>query len=173
VLPVLDSPAAALAVDAVQIHANFPNLCCDQPLIKGNAKEALRNSAAVVEARFNTQINHMAPLEAEQAWLSGKTRTRARMPSWSSSDAALISMVIWPCCRRPSAWENMSYIEAYAGGQFGIKADITTEGITAAAAVHFKRAVRYIPSLAESMLMTTKSHAIQMDVKLGQTPRAS
>ena len=37
----------------------------------------------------------------------------------------------------------------------------------AAAAIHFRRAVRYIPSLRESMLMTPKRHLFRMDVKLG------
>ena len=64
-LPVLSSPEDALAAEAVQIHDEFPNLCFDQPQIKGDAEEALRKSAAVIEARFKTQINHQAPLEPE------------------------------------------------------------------------------------------------------------
>ena len=61
----------------------------------------------------------------------------------------------------------MSYIEAYSGGQFGIKIDVISEGIAGAAAIHFKRPVRYIASLAESMLMTSKRHPFDMKVKLG------
>ena len=45
----------------------------------------------------------------------------------------------------------MRYEEAFSGGQFGIKIDVTSEGLPAAAALHFRRPVRYIPSLAESM----------------------
>ena len=63
-------------------------------------------------------------------------------------------------------WENMRYVEAFSGGQFGIKIDVISEGIAGAAALHFKRPVRYIPSLAESMLMTSKRHAFDMQVKL-------
>ena len=37
-LPVMDSPEASLAEDAVQIHDEFPNLCFDQPQIKGDAR---------------------------------------------------------------------------------------------------------------------------------------
>ena len=36
-------------------------------------------------------------------------------------------------------WENMRYEEAFSGGQFGIKIDVTSEGLTAAAAIHFRR----------------------------------
>ena len=64
-------------------------------------------------------------------------------------------------------WENMRYEEAFSGGQFGIKAAITSEGIAGAAALHFKRPVRYIPSLHESMLLTSKRHPFTMKVKLG------
>jgi aldehyde oxidoreductase len=43
---------------------------------------------------------------------------------------------------------------------------VVSEGICAAAAMHFKKAVRYIPSLHESMLMSSKRHPFHMDVKL-------
>jgi aldehyde oxidoreductase len=64
-------------------------------------------------------------------------------------------------------WENARYEEAYSGGQFGIKIEVTSEGIAAAAALHFQRPVRYIPSLTESMLLTPKRHPFDMSVKLG------
>jgi aldehyde oxidoreductase len=166
-LPVLDNPTAALANDAVRIHADLPNVCYEQPVIKGNAEEALRNSAAVVEARFNTQINHAAPLEQEATvvyWEDEGEEGDAKLVvvGRSINIHAHLGML-----QEAVGWENMSYIEAYSGGQFGIKAHIASEGIAAAAAVHFKRPIRYIPSLAESMLMTTKCMAFQMDVKLG------
>ena len=41
-----------------------------------------------------------------------------------------------------------------------------SEGIAGAAAIHFKRPVRYIPSLAESIMMTSKRHSFDMQVKL-------
>jgi aldehyde oxidoreductase len=64
-------------------------------------------------------------------------------------------------------YEKMRYKEAFSGGQFGIKLWIVTEAIAAAAALHFKRAVRYAPTMEESMLITTKRHAFpSMKVKL-------
>ena len=59
----------------------------------------------------------------------------------------------------------MRYKEAFSGGQFGIKGSITTEAVTAAAALHFKRPVRYIPTMEESILMTSKRHAYQYEDK--------
>ena len=40
--------------------------------------------------------------------------------------------------------ENMRYQEAYSGGQFGIKLEVVTEGLAAAAALKFRQPVRYI-----------------------------
>ncbi len=54
-----------------------------------------------------------------------------------------------------------------SGGQFGIKLDISSEGMAAAAALALRRPVRYIPSLVESMQMTSKRHAVRRDVTLG------
>ena len=164
-LPVMMTPQEALANGAVQIHSQFPNLCYRQPQIKGDAQEALAQAAAVVEAEFSTQMNHQAPLEPEPcvAYLEGE-----------GEDALLVvigrSIMIhthMAILQEALGWENMRYEEAYSGGQFGIKASITSEGIAAAAALHFKRAVRYIPSLHETMLLTPKRHPFSMKVKLG------
>ena len=64
-------------------------------------------------------------------------------------------------------WENMRYQQAFIGGQFGIKMDITAEGLAAAAAIHVRRPVRYVCSLTESMWITTKRHPFDMKVSLG------
>jgi aldehyde oxidoreductase len=64
-------------------------------------------------------------------------------------------------------WENMRYEQAFIGGQFGIKLDITAEALAAAAALHFKRPVRYVCTLTESMWITTKRHPFKMKVRLG------
>lgn len=164
-LPFMDSPEASLAEDAVQIHPEFSNLCFDQPQIKGDAEDALRRSTAVVEARFKTQINHQAPLEPE-----------ATIAYWEKDEDDDDKLVIigrsinihfhLAMLQTALGWENMKYVEAYSGGQFGIKIDVISEGIAGAAALHFRRAIRYIPSIAESMQMTSKRHSFKLNVKL-------
>ena len=165
-LPALNTPEAAVSDTAVQLHADLPNLCFDQPQVKGDAEMALADSAAVVDARFKTQINHQAPLEPE-----------ATVAYWEKDDAGGEDQLViigrsinihyhLGMLQTALGWENMRYIEAFSGGQFGIKIDVISEGIAGAAAIHFKRPVRYIPSLAESMLMTSKRHAFDMRVKL-------
>ncbi len=166
-LPVLDSPEASLAEDAPRLHDDFPNLCLDHPQIKGDAEAALRDSAVVVESMFRTQINHQAPLETEATvayWEDEAEGEDARLVIIGRSINIHYHLGM---LQEALGWENMSYREAYSGGQFGIKLDIISEGIAGAAAVHFRRPVRYIPSLAESMLMTSKRHAYKMDVRLG------
>ncbi|MBN1380739.1 MAG: molybdopterin-dependent oxidoreductase [Deltaproteobacteria bacterium] len=163
-LPVMLTPAEALAPDAPQIHTQLPNLCFSQPLIKGDAEAALGASAAVVAAEFSTQMNHQAPLEPEAcvAYLDGEGENARLVVIGRSinihSHAAQIKEAV--------GWENIRYKEAYSGGQFGIKAAVTSEAVTAAAAMHFKRPVRYIPSLQESIITTSKRHPYEMKLKL-------
>lgn len=73
-LPVLSTPEEAMAPGAPQIHSDRPNFCYKQPVIKGDAEKAFGASAAVIESRFKTQINHQAPLEPEAsiAYLEGE-----------------------------------------------------------------------------------------------------
>ena len=164
-LPVLGSPAEALAEGAVRLHAEWPNLCYVQPQLKGDAASALASSAAVVEARFKTQINHQAPLEPEAsvAYMEGEGDDAQLVVIGRSINIHKhLSMI-----QEAVGWENARYEEAYAGGQFGIKIEVTSEGIAAAAALHFRQPVRYVPSLAESMQISPKRHPFDMMLKLG------
>ena len=163
-LPVISSPEEAMAEGAPQIHAEWSNVCLTQPQIKGDAANAFGEAAAVVEGRFRTQINHQSPLEPEVslAFFEG-----------DGDDAQLVvvgrSINIHKhlaMLQDATGWENMRYEEAFVGGQFGIKIDVTSEGIAAAAAVHFRRAVRYVPSTLESMYLAPKRHPFDMKVKL-------
>lgn len=164
-LPVLDSPETAMAEGAPQVHADRPNVCSIQGQIKGDAVKALAGSAAVAEGRFRTQINHQAAMEPEAcvAYFEGE-----------GDDAQLVvigrSINIHKhlaMLQEGVGWENMRYEEAFVGGQFGMKLDITSEGLAAAAAVALRRPIRYIPSLVESLQMTSKRHPVSLDVALG------
>jgi aldehyde oxidoreductase len=164
-LPVMLTPEDALAPGALQIHAHSPNLCYAFPQIKGEAQKALEKSAAVIEAEFSTQMNHQAPLEPEAclAYLEGEGETAQLVVIGRSINIHAHAAQI----KEAVGWENIRYKEPFSGGQFGIKAAVTTEAVTAVAALHFKRPVRYIPSLEESILTTSKRHPYQMKVKLG------
>ena len=164
-LPVLRSPEEAMAADAIQVHSEWPNLCYRQPQIKGDAEKALAVSPIVVDAHFKTQINHQAALEPEAcvAYLEGKDEDAQLVIIGRSINIHKHLAML----QEALGWENMRYEEAFTGGQFGIKLEVTSEGIAGAAAIHFKQPVRYIPSLAESMQLTPKRHPFDMKVKLG------
>jgi aldehyde oxidoreductase len=163
-LPILKSPKDAMLDGAVQLHQEWPNLCFRQPQIKGNAAKAITESPFVVEGHFLTQINHQAPLEPEAsfAYLEGEGEDTQLVVTGRSIDIHHDMQNL----QEALGYENIRYEEAYSGGQFGQKAAMYSEAIAGAAALHFKAPVRYIPSLAESMIATTKRHAFDMMVKL-------
>ncbi len=164
-LPVMMTPQEALAEGAYRIHQHSPNLFITQGQIKGDAEKALAESSAVVEADFSTQLNHQAPLESEVcvAYLEGEKENEQLVVIGRSINihghAAQIAEAV--------GCNKIRYKEPYVGGQFGIKATVTSECIPAAAAMHFRRPVRYIPSLTESMLISSKRYPFSMKVKMG------
>ncbi|MGD0228838.1 MAG: molybdopterin cofactor-binding domain-containing protein [Syntrophorhabdales bacterium] len=164
-LPVLRTVEEAMADGAVQLHTQWPNLCFAQPQIKGDAKKALESSAFVVEAAFSTQTNHQAPLEPEAsvAYLEGEGEDTALVVVGRGIDIHRFMSTL----QEGLGFENVRYEEAFSGGQFGQKLALLSEAIAGAAALHFRRPVRYTPTLAESFLTTTKRHAFHMKVKLG------
>lgn len=164
-LPEIKTPAQALEPGAPQIHSDRANLCFTQPLIKGDAKRAFSTAAAVVENDFKTQINHQAPMEPENsvAYMEGKGEDAVLVVIGRSINIHLHMATL----QTALGYENIRYEEAFSGGQFGIKLEIFTEGIAAAAALKFNRPVRYTPSLEESMLITSKRHPFDMHIKMG------
>ena len=164
-LPEIRTTDQALEPDAVQIHPDRPNHCFSQPVIKGDAAKGFADAKVIVEERFSTQINHQAPMEPENsvAYMEG-----------GGEDATLVIMgrginihLHMAMLQQALGFENIRYEEPFSGGQFGIKLEVFTEGITAAAALKFNRPVRYTPSIAESMLITSKRHPFDMKIKMG------
>jgi aldehyde oxidoreductase len=166
-LPVMLTPEESLAEGAMQIHPHSPNLCFQQPQIKGDASKAFRATSAAVEGDFSTQMNHQAALEPEAcvAYLDGEELVVIGRSIMIHAHAAILKEAVGA--------EKVRYIEPFSGGQFGIKASISSEGIAAAAAMHFKRPIRYIPTLAESMLITSKRHPFSMKAKLAADPKGN
>jgi aldehyde oxidoreductase len=166
-LPVMMTPEEALAEGALQIDPDHPNLCYSQPQIRGDAEAALAQSAAVVETDFSTQTNHQAALEPEACVAYLEEDEGGDPPILVVIGRSINIHFHLSMLQDAVGYENMRYEEAYSGGQFGMKVDITSEGLAAAAALHFKRPIRYIPSLTESMWLTSKRHAFDMKVRIG------
>jgi aldehyde oxidoreductase len=164
-LPAVSTVTEALAENAPQVHDGQPNLCFSQPQIKGDAGAALAGSAFVVESDFSTQMIHQSPLEPEAsvAYLEGEGDEAKLVVVGRGINIHHHRMVL----QEALGWEDIRYEEAYSGGQFGIKLDITTEGLAGAAALHFKRPVRYVCSLTEAMWITSKRHPLAAHLRLG------
>jgi aldehyde oxidoreductase len=135
------------------------------PQIHGDAQKAMADSAYVVEAEFSTQVDHQAPLEPEVsvAYLEGEGDRPELVVIGRSinvhANAKHLSEAL--------AWEKTRYIEAFSGGQFGQKSVIITEALAAAACLHFRQPIRYVPSVAESFILSPKRHPYYMSLKMG------
>ena len=158
-------PEEALAPGAPILHKHAPdNICQAQPIIKGDADAAMKNAAAFVEAEFSTQTNHQAPMEPEVSlayWENSGEKEELVIVGRSINIHFHLNQL-----KESLGIDNMRYIEPFCGGQFGIKTWITSEAITGAAAIHFHRSVRYIPTMEESILISNKRHAYHIKTKL-------
>lgn len=166
-LPEAHTPAEALSAESCQVHEGMPNLCYTHPQIKGYAQTELAKSDVVVEATFSTQLIHQSPLEPEASVAYFEEGLEDEEPQLVVVGRSINVHYHLKVLQDALGWENMRYEQAFIGGQFGIKMDITAEGLAAAAALHVRRAVRYVCSLEESMWITTKRHPFDMNVQLG------
>ena len=165
-LPILGDPRSRDGRRRVQIHAEVPNLCYDQPQIKGDAGSGpapIRPPWWRPSSRpRSTTRPRWSPRPA-----SPISRARAKTPSWWSSGAASTSTTHLGMLQEALGWENMRYEEAFSGGQFGIKVGHHLRG-------HRRRRPPCIsggrsatsPAWPSRMLMTSKRHAFDMKVKL-------
>ncbi len=166
-LPEVKDPFAAMQPGAPIVHDDRvdTNVFLDQPLKRGDVDRAFAEADVVVEADFETQIVHQAPLEPEHciAFFEDEDQDEPKLVVTGRS------INIHPHAdqlQEALGYDNLVVREAFSGGQFGIKLTITSEALTAAAALHFKRPVRYLPSLKESMQMTPKRHPFHMKTAL-------
>jgi aldehyde oxidoreductase len=165
VLKPLMTPEEVLAPDAPKLHDWSPNLISTTPHVYGDAEKALAESEYVVESEFSTQSNYQAPLEPEAtvAYFEGEG-DKAKLIVIGRSIAIHANAAH---VAETTGWDKVRYIEAFSGGQFGQKSVIVTEILAAAACVHFRRPVRYVPSLAESIYLSPKRHPYYMKFKMG------
>lgn len=166
-LPVLSTVAEALSKRSPRIHEATPNWCFTGRQIKGDAQSALADSDEVVEAEFSTQLIHQSALEPEAAVAYLEQDRDDEEPRLVVMGRSINIHHHLKVLQDAVGYENMRYEQPFIGGQFGIKMDITTEGLAAAAALHVRQPVRYVCTLAESMWITTKRHPFRMKVRLG------
>ena len=163
-LPAVSNPTEAMAPGAPQVHDGKDNVCYQINQVKGDAEAAFAQAAFVVEGDYSTPTIHQAALEPEAslAYMEGEGDQAKLVVVGRSINIHHHRQVLQEALN----WEDIRYEEAYSGGQFGIKLDLTAECLAAAAALHLRRPVRYVCSLTEAMWITTKRHPISSQVRL-------
>ena len=150
----------ALAPDAPLVQPEHPggNLLRENKVRKGDAEEALKDAAVVVEATYTTERLEHCALEVEGGrawWEDGKVVVKActQNPHYDQADLARFLGV---------GTDKVRVIQAETGGGFGGKLDLSLQPFLALAVWHLKRPVCLRYSREESIMATGKRHGLWM-----------
>ncbi len=162
-LPGVFSPTAGLASEAPQLH-DGGNVCKHLVHEVGDAVAALTRAAVVVRGHFETPFVEHAYLEPESALAQpdGDGGIFLRAPTQFPFElrrqlAAMLDVTE----------EQVRVTCTPLGGAFGSKLDNTVEALTCLAAHLLQRPVKLTLSRPESIRMSTKRHAYELDYTVG------
>ena len=153
----LSTPREALEEGAPLVHSTG-NLLSHEHLIRGNADEAIKNSKYVTTNRYTVPFTEHAYLEPECA---------VAMPE---EDGVLVytgTQSIYDDMREISSLlglekDKVRVVAKYVGGGFGGKEDMCCQHHTALLAYLTKRTVKMLLNRQESIIVSTKRHAMEM-----------
>ena len=158
------SIAEARAEGAPKIHENG-NLCQQRHVVRGDAAKALAESAYTATASFTTPFTEHAFLEPECAvsfpYGDGVKILSTDQGAYDTRHEVAI-MLGWEDQQERIVVENQ-----LIGGGFGGKEDVTTQHISALAALKFGRPVKAKFSRAESLRVHPKRHAMEGTFTIG------
>ncbi|MDO8883576.1 molybdopterin cofactor-binding domain-containing protein [Pseudotabrizicola sp.] len=163
-LAALSTPAEAESLGAAQIHPDRPdNRLIEGRVVKGDAAQALANSAHVVSGVIQTGYVEHAYIEPEAgtAWMDADTltiRACTQAPVMDRDDTALI-LGLPP--------ERVRIIPSAVGGGFGSKLDVSLQPLIGLVALKTGLPCRMVYSRTESMTSTTKRHPAEMQGQIG------
>ena len=163
-LPALITPAEASASGAPLLHASRPqNILVRGRVVHGDVERALRDSAIVVEAEYETGFVEHAYIEPEAGFARRvgdriEIQCCTQSPYMSRKDIAGILGI---------SEESVRIIPTAVGGGFGSKLDLSTQPFLAVAAWHLRKPVRLVYSRPESIRCTTKRHASKIRCRAG------
>ncbi len=154
----------ARAEGAPAIHP-AGNLCQQRHVVRGDAAKALAGSAYTVTGSFRTPFTEHAFLEPECAvsfpYGDGVKILSTDQGAYDTRHEVLI-MMGWEDTPERVVVENQ-----LIGGGFGGKEDVTTQHISALAAMRFGRPVKAKFSRAESLKVHPKRHAMEGTFTIG------
>jgi xanthine dehydrogenase molybdenum-binding subunit len=163
VLDPVDSPEAALALDAPRIHdgGNLLEVCAYS---RGDTDSALAASPHVVEATFSTQRIEHAFLEPEASLAvprSGGGLTVYSQGQGVHDDQKQIAAIL-------GVPEDLIVVELVSnGGAFGGKEDLSVQGHAALAARLLDRPVQLVLSREQSLRIHPKRHPLVLRYTAG------
>jgi CO/xanthine dehydrogenase Mo-binding subunit/aerobic-type carbon monoxide dehydrogenase small subunit (CoxS/CutS family) len=154
-VPALFGIDAATAPGARAIHETLPdNVLVRGRVARGDPELALRHSAAIVAARYETSFVEHAYIEPEAGWARRvgdrlEIFVTTQSPYMDRDEIALV-MGIAP--------HQVRIVPSAVGGGFGGKLDLSLQPLVAIAAWHLNQPVRSVYTRPESMASTTKRH---------------
>ena len=158
------SIAEAKAEGAPKVHS-AGNLCQQRHVVRGDAAKALKESAYTVTGTFRTPFTEHAFLEPECAvsfpYGDGVKILSTDQGAYDTRHEVSI-MLGWE-----DAPERIIVENQLIGGGFGGKEDVTTQHISALAALKFGRPVKAKFSRSESLRVHPKRHAMEGTFTLG------
>ena len=141
------------------------NVCQSRHVTRGNAKEALANSAHVVTHTFKTPFTEHAFLEPECAVaIPYKDGVKIFSTDQGAYDTRKEVAHMFGWDKTP---ERVVVQTMLVGGGFGGKEDVSAQHLAALAAYRFKRAVKCHFTRQESIDFHPKRHAMQGTFTLG------
>ena len=156
----------ARAPGAPLVHEENPgNICQQRHVTRGNAKEALANSAYTASAHFSTPFTEHAFLEPECAVaIPYKDGVKIFSTDQGAYDTRreVVHMFGWEDHPERVVVQTM-----LVGGGFGGKEDVTVQHLSALAAYTFQRPVKARLTRQESINLHPKRHAMEGDFTIG------
>ena len=154
----------ARAEGAAKVHS-AGNLCQQRHVVRGDAAKALKEAAYTVSSEFSTPFTEHAFLEPECAvsfpYKDGVKILSTDQGAFDTRKEVCI-MFGWQDTPERVVVENQ-----LIGGGFGGKEDVTTQHLTALAAMKFGRPVKMKFSREESFRVHPKRHAMEGRFTIG------
>ena len=165
VLPAVHNPTEAAAKDAPLVfETDENNVQAYRHVSRGNAAEAIKNSAHVITRHFTTPWTEHAFLEPECAVAFPESDGGIKILSTDQSSHTTLH----ECSAMLGLPHDMVRVEnQLVGGGFGGKEDMSTQHHAALAAYVCKVPVKVKFSRAESILVHPKRHPFDMEFTLG------
>ncbi|EMF0719310.1 xanthine dehydrogenase molybdenum-binding subunit XdhA [Citrobacter freundii] len=163
-LPVITTPEAALAPEAVAIHAGG-NLLKQSEMSTGNVQQAIDAADFQIQGHYQTPVIQHCHMESVTSFAWMEDSSRISIVS-STQIPHIVRRVVGQALGIP--WSCVRVIKPYVGGGFGNKQDVLEEPMAAFLTSKLGGIpVKVSLSREECFLASRTRHAFSLDGKLG------